>query len=230
MKKLLLKLNFATLAILGMMGGYAQVIDRYDLYSVEEQAGANSIIIVPEAAPRPAHVSIMGYEPSLHWIDHFPSEGNLIELDDHSRWIFDFNDAHIIRYWQPSDQIVISPKENCYLWGSNFDYVLTNQGTGTSVNVNPYLGPVEGGVRTTWIEGIDFNNGRVYLKNGEGVSSVWEISNNDIDLFEDWRPGNALIIGVNNSWLWWFSSFNFIIINVNHNHYVRARMILPAPR
>lgn len=166
--------------------------------------------------------------PSLyHWIDLFPQE-NIVKTEDGAEWIFDQNDSYIIRTWRPDDVVVIAPKGK-WIWGSNYSYVMTNKDLGASVDVNLFLGPVAHGSLSTWIVGIDQNNGQVYVLNGQQERSVWEISNVDLYLFKNWEVNDTLIVGVNDSWMWWFSSYNHILINVNMNHYVRARQVSSSP-
>jgi hypothetical protein len=158
-----------------------------------------------------------------HWIESFPQD-NIIKTEDGAEWIFDKNDNYILRTWRPSDTIVVSPKGR-WLWGSNYSYVMVNKDLGSSIDVNLFLGPVAFGNFSTWIVGIDQNNGHIYLLNGMGERTVWEISNVDLYLFKDWEVNDTLIVGQNDSWFWWFSSYNHILINVNMNHFVRARQI-----
>ncbi|NGX38293.1 MAG: hypothetical protein K1000chlam2_01466 [Chlamydiae bacterium] len=170
------------------------------------------------------HSTAANYTPYLyHWIENIPQE-NIVEIEDGSEWIFDKNDAHVLRNWRASDTIVISPKGN-WLWSSNYAYVMTNKDLSSSINVNLMLGPIAFGPRSTWIIGLDDNLGQVYVLNGQGDRTVWEVSHTDLYLFKEWQHDDTLIIGENDGWLWWFSAYNCIIINVNSNHFVRARQI-----
>ena len=131
-------------------------------------------------------------------------------------------------FCRPGDTIVISPKAR-WFWGSNYSYVMTNKELGTAIDGNLLLGPVAFGVYSTWIVGIDYNLGQVYLLNGQGERTVWEISNVDLYLFKDWEVNDTLIMGLNDSWFCWLSSYNHIVVNVNMNHTVRARQISSTP-
>lgn len=158
-----------------------------------------------------------------HWIDSFPQR-NIIKLEDGSEWIFDKSAADILQLWRSNHTVFITPKGTS-LWGSNYTYVLTNTDKGNSVYVNPFLGPIAFGQNSTWIAGINSSMGQIYVLNGLGERTVWEIANADLELFKDWQVNHTIIFGQNDSWLWTFSSFDHIIINVNMNHYVRARQI-----
>lgn len=160
-----------------------------------------------------------------HKIDFFP-QINILKTKDGAEWIFD--DPSIPYKWHPGENLVISPKGR-WIWGSNYSYVITNVDRGTSIDVNLFLGPKDHGEFTTWIVGIDQNNVHVYLMNGRNERTVWEISRADYELFKEWEVNDTLIIGRNDSWYWWLSSFNHILVNVNMNHYVRARQISSNP-
>ncbi|MDN3506382.1 MAG: hypothetical protein P0S96_04035 [Simkaniaceae bacterium] len=162
--------------------------------------------------------------PSMyHWIDFFPQD-NIVKTQDGSEWIFDSSDSSVTRTWRSGDTIVITPKGR-WFWGSNYSYVMTNKDLGDSLDVNLFLGPIAFGSYSTWIVGVDPNLGQIYMLNGAGERSVWEISNVDLYLFKEWEINDTLLVGQNDSWLWWFSSYNHILVNVNMNHHVRARQI-----
>ena len=162
-----------------------------------------------------------------HWFDQ-TTQGNILKLEDGSEWIFDKDKASLVRDWKSGDTIVLAPK-GWSLWGSNYAYTIINKEWGESVDANLFLGPLAFGNYTSWVIGIDVNLGQVYLINGEGERSVWEVASQDLYLFEDWTVNDTLFVGQNNSWLWWFSSHNHVLVNVNMNHYVRARLVSSAP-
>lgn len=152
---------------------------------------------------------------------------SIIKIDDGSEWIFDRSETYVLRNWKVGDKIIITPKQQLIL-GSHFTYVMTNKDVGDSISVNLFLGPVAFGYRSTWVVGIDQNLGKIYLMNGQGERTVWEVSSSDKDLFKDWKVNDTVIIGENDSWLWCFSSYNSMIINVNMNHYIRAQQVFQS--
>ncbi len=169
------------------------------------------------------HTCVNGSTALYHQIDHFPQD-NVVQTEDGAEWIFESSNNYILRTWRPGDVVVITPKGK-WLWGSNYSYVMTNKQLGSSVDVNLFLGPIAFGSLSTWVVGIDMVNKQIYVLNGDGERSVWEISNVDEYLFKEWEVNDTLIVGENDSWLWWFSSYNNILINVNMNHHVRAKQI-----
>ena len=169
------------------------------------------------------------YSPYLyHWIDSFP-QANILRLEDGSEWIFEAaSDGAVARSWVSGDTLVISPSYS-WFWGSNYKYVITNKDVGSSIYVNPFIGPIEHGTQSTWVSVVDHPTGRLYLTNGQGEKTVWEVMGSDLDLVNEWKANDHVIFGENSSWLWWFSSYNHIIFNVNMNHNVRARLVSSAP-
>ena len=206
-----------------------------DAVSEEEDSVEVSSLIIPikdkeyiALASNQMNHTAISISPSLfHWIDNFPQD-NIIKTEDGAEWIFDNSNNYLLRTWHLGDTIVITPKGR-WIWGSNYSYVMTNKDLGTSIDVNLFLGPVAFGNYSTWIVGIDKNLGQIYLLNGQGERTVWEVSNVDLYLFQDWEVNDTLIVGQNDSWLWWFSSYNHIILNVNMNHNVRARQMSSNP-
>lgn len=159
-----------------------------------------------------------------HVIANFLS-GNTIELEDESKWSVNTNDYYIFRNWRVNDVVVISPKVNWFGF-SNYAYVMTNKNIGTSVDINPFDGPLVFGPHTRWIVGMDYNQGHVYLINGLGERSTWMISSKDMYLFRNWKINDAVIIGDSDEHIgWWFSYYHHILINVEMNHYVHARTL-----
>ena len=78
------------------------------------------------------------------------------------------------------------------------------------------------GQHTLYITGIDRVSGELIVTNGSGESIQWEISASDIDLFQNWALGDAVIFGQNSGW---DSNCESLLINVNMNMSVRARQV-----
>jgi len=159
----------------------------------------------------------------LHWIEELPQE-NVVKLEDGSEWIFDKSDIGFVRLWQPGHTIIFTAKRGS-LWGSNYEYVLTNADKNVSIPVSPFRGSREFGKGSTWVAGINRTLGQIYVINGAGERTVWEISSPDKELFEEWLVNQHVMMGHNDSWFWSFSSYDHIIYNFHMNHYVHARMI-----
>lgn len=154
-----------------------------------------------------------GYQTAVHWLAGISPQGDSVELEDGSHWKIPSQHYYSIFSWRLGDSLTITPTRS--FW-SNYNYYITNNATSTYVSANLYIGPVAFGPYTHWIVGMDPTNGHVFLENG----SAWCISCQDAYLFNDWAINDTIILGTNDSW---FTSYDTMLINVNMNHYVRAK-------
>jgi hypothetical protein len=132
-----------------------------------------------------------------------------MELMDGSIWAINPNDAYKTMDWYTTDLVVITLNHK---WFSSYDFRITNQTTGSSVQADLYLGPFDpayGSPYTHWILGVDYYYNEVYLEDG----SVWSMSGFDRSIVDNWIAGDTVIIGVNDGWL--AGSNPNILINVN---------------
>lgn len=136
--------------------------------------------------------------------------GDSIEFEDGSIWTVYSGDAYKTLNWLPSDLIVITPN---HAWFSVYNFRLTNQNTGVSVETNLTLGPIYNAPFTHWITAIDYYNDVVYLEDG----TIWNMSYFDDSIVRKWVVNDTVIIGINDSWL--SSSRPNILINVNMLNY-----------
>jgi hypothetical protein len=138
--------------------------------------------------------------------------GNSVQLGDGSTWKISSEDYSVITSWWIFDPLVISP---VYNWFSSYHYWITNQRTGTYVQAD--LGPTIVGQNTRRVAYVDRTNGRLFLDNRIGFS----LNPEDRYIFEDWESKDVIIIGASNPW---FSSYDYVLINVNMNNCVRAKI------
>lgn len=136
--------------------------------------------------------------------------GDTIEFEDGSIWMVYSGDAYKLMNWLPNDPIVITSNHS---WFSSYNFRLTNQNTGASVEANLTLGPIYNGLYTHWIVAIDYYYDIVYLEDG----TVWNMSYLDDSIVRKWVVNDTVIIGINDSWL--SSSKPNILINVNMLNY-----------
>lgn len=147
---------------------------------------------------------------AFHRADYISIFGDSIELEDGSIWSVRGSDAYKTLNWLPSDLIVITPNHS---WFSVYNFRLTNQNTGVSVESNLNLGPIYNGPFTHWIVSIDYYHDVVYLEDG----SVWNMSYYDGSIVRKWVVNDTVIIGINDSWL--SATRPNILINVNMLNY-----------
>lgn len=132
----------------------------------------------------------------------------MTELTDGSQWFVNGSEFNAIHDWAVTDPVIITQN---HAWISPFAFRLTNQRTGESLGISIYLGPIEpiyGSRLTHWITAIDDYNNIVYLEDG----SIWYMSAFDKGTFTQWVPGDIVIIGVNDGWL--FAYNPNMLINV----------------
>lgn len=152
-----------------------------------------------------------GYSYAEHYIHGISCYGEQVELEDGSVWQVCSCDRYKISSWDSRDPITITQNTS---WFSSHAYRLINQFTGSSVEVNLYLGPIMNGPYTHYINWIDYY-GAVMLTDG----SQWQISSRDLSVFRCWAYDDTIIVGTNSGW---DGSCNAILINVTMNNFVRA--------
>jgi hypothetical protein len=148
-----------------------------------------------------------------HNIEEISDYGSLVKLDNGSKWKISNTDVYkVVMSWNKNNAVVIEANTN---WFSSYSYYLTNKETGSTVGANLIAPPLHHGPKTRWIQAIDKFSGHLFLDD----CSSWKIASEDLFLFEQWKNGDSLILGVYRSW---FSSYEYILINVETNCYVRA--------
>lgn len=183
-------------------------------------AGANTANYQRLLSSEVPQATAATYSPLLyHYINNVGP--NFVKLEDGSEWSFADYDTYIVRTWAIGDTVVLSA--NTGIFGrSGYRFYLTNKSTGAYLYVNPSIGPVEYGPYSTWIAGLDYNGGQVVLVNGQGQRTTFLMHSSDYYLYKDWKINDHVILGSNDSWFWWLSSYDHFILNVDMNHYVRA--------
>lgn len=134
----------------------------------------------------------------------------MAELTDGSTWFVDPDEYAALSNWNPMAPVIIT-QNHAWRWRSPYDFRLTNQWTGQSVGINIDLGPISpvyACFYTHWIVDIDYYKNIVYLEDG----SKWHMSIFDSSTISQWVPGDIVIIGVNDGWL--FAYNPNMLINV----------------
>jgi len=133
--------------------------------------------------------------------------GKTITLHDESIWEVSHNSAYTSKYWMPNSHVVIKPNKS---WFSSYDYILYNIDHQDSITVNLSQGPFQ--KHGVFIQYIEPCSRYIHLSNGTG----WNVSN--YKEFRDWREGQFVFIGENDSW--WGPKY--ILLNINENTYLPA--------
>lgn len=148
--------------------------------------------------------------------------GDMVELEDGSKWGVYYGDRNKSYNWLTTDTIKITPNK---AWFSSYAFRLTNLNTGDSLEVNligrplTVIDPYTLTYQNRVIVAIDYFNDELCLNDG----SVWSISGFDSPVLNKWIVLDAIIIGHNDGF---FSSTRpNILINVETNSYVEARCV-----
>lgn len=149
---------------------------------------------------------------SCHSLSSVSTAGDTLVLEDGSTWVLSQYNSSIVMTWKKSDPLFIYPNRS---WFSYHKYKIVNQATGASIPVTRTKGPIINGDFSLQIVTIDFAKGQVYLND----DSIWYINSSDLYLLEEWRAGDYIIIGHDNSW---FGSSKYILLNSNMYNHVRA--------
>ncbi|MCH9630719.1 MAG: hypothetical protein S4CHLAM37_07230 [Chlamydiia bacterium] len=153
-----------------------------------------------------------------HYLSAVQTNGEILEIDDGSLWKVNRYHARKVLYWHTNDVIEITPT-NSY---RSERFYITNKTKGTHVLAELSHGPICDNPFTNHVSCID--RGEVYLMSVSGLESRWVIDSKDTHKLINWQPEHAVIIGKDYNWGSWFTSSEVILINVENNDYVRARL------
>lgn len=152
------------------------------------------------------------YPASDHWI--MKVEGNnLIEIEDGSGFSCDSQEAQKAFRWNWKSPIAITQNRS---WFSNYNYRIINQDSGESIPVNLTQGPLNESEYLVSISVINSSRTALALTNKMELT----VCPQDLATFTRWHEGNAIIVGINSGWQ---SAYNFILINVEKNNFIRAK-------
>ncbi len=135
----------------------------------------------------------------------FSDNGDIVQLQDASKWSVHPSQRNTVLYWVQSDDIFIKPRSSCF---SFYKYVLYNRTTKQAVEVNLFNPPLPMGAYTFRIEHIDPYARLVHLSD----NTVWQIDGSDSN-FSYWQIGQRVLIGLNNHWR--NAKLPHILINVD---------------
>jgi hypothetical protein len=139
------------------------------------------------------------------------SQGDVIQLEDSSRWSLKPSDRYKICAWQPSDQLMITPN---YVWFSTYLYRLTNLNTNEVVEVKLAARPDSKDY--LWIKSFDIETQQITLSD----ASTWVLIEPS-SLQEDWVIDDPILVGHNKGFF--SATFPHILINLETITHVKAR-------
>lgn len=153
------------------------------------------------------------YSSSHHWLAAVCEDGSSLELGDGSLWKVSPYDAYKVIHWCKDDHLMITQNTS---WFSRYNYRIINRHTRSSIEVNFDDGPLIDSPQFRYVVSIDPLNGTIALND----NTYWEICPADWNLFKHWKSDHAVIVGFNSGW---YSSYEGLLINVNHDHFIRAK-------
>ncbi len=154
------------------------------------------------------------YPASSHWIMKISAFADALEIENGAVFEFDSNDGQKALNWRAQTPIAITQNRT---WFSKYSYRIVEHSSGESIPANLKLGPYENSEYTYYLSIIDRNQVAVALTNNMSMA----VCPDDQKAFSTWHEGEAIIIGINSGWQ--SKTYNFILINVNKNNFVRAK-------
>lgn len=152
-------------------------------------------------------------------------DGKTVEFDDGSVWVIKGSSQGEARRWAANDAVTIYPIV-VNTWWHGAKYWIFNESTQSYVYADLSLGPIVNGECTNHVITLDLYRGEVLLRDARGYENLWQIDLKDLYKFRNWKIGDAVIIGSNESnRAQWYSPCKYILINVEENKYVCADIL-----
>jgi hypothetical protein len=167
--------------------------------------------------------TISSYHP-FRLVANKDPQGWNVELDDGSIWrAVDSSSASEMKYWKTNDPVVIHPTAFPNWAGGRFFFL--NERLNATAIVELSQGPILNRSTNAQITYIDYSSGYLEIQDGIGRSSYFHIDYADSLLFQNWRPGQSIIVGSNEDcYAGWLSNYSYILINIEKNEFVRANL------
>jgi len=160
-----------------------------------------------------------GYKSSsMHSINDVFIKDKSLDIENGASFTIRDWDASTITTWMKGAPVRITPNHS---WTNSYEYCLTNQVTGTSVQATLTRGPYELSPYNRRVAQLNTTTGELVLDNGEYY--VIGDSGTERDIFCKWQDKDLIIIGDNDSWF----SFGYknILINIATDNWVTASRI-----
>lgn len=154
------------------------------------------------------------YKLRACWLKSTSPTGSDIRLGDGSHWRIEPGYESEVLTWLPGDALILSPN---YMPFTSHNYWFKNLRTGTYAGIDIIMEPIDMGLHSHRVCGREPDGSVIFLQNRVG----FEIDRRDRWLVEEWDLNDHIVIGASNAW---FGSYEFILMNVNLCHYVRAKL------
>ncbi|MCB1108968.1 MAG: hypothetical protein KDK44_04860 [Chlamydiia bacterium] len=159
-----------------------------------------------------------------HQLQRIAPAGKRIEIEDHSIWYIAPHSRSRIQDWKKGDTLQIYPNLDSFS-NSSFPYYIKNKRKPlTPVASNLQLGPEKASTNAIWINQVHVANQQITLQNGQDKITHWQVEPKDKEFLKTWKPTQGIVIGNNKGLLsWWYSSCEYILINVNRGEWIRVQ-------
>lgn len=174
--------------------------------------GGQTLSSIPVLLPND-YTFYPGYD---HWATYFSADCRVVELEDKSQWRVAEHEVYKTLKWLSGDFIAIYP--DCG-WFASGEYCIVNRRTAESVEAKLVRSAVHNGPYTKYIFGVDHYHNFVMLTDG----SRWVVNPRDYARFGKWLVSDMIIIGMNDRY-WSSRSYPAMLINVNRNEWVFAKL------
>lgn len=155
-----------------------------------------------------------------HYLFSTQTDGQMIEMDDGSIWKINYYHRYVVHRWRSGDALEISQTYNTR--GDRF--WISNKSLGSYVSAELSAGPIVNHSGTNHLLYVDGQN--VSIVSNVGIQTNYFVDTRDAYLISSWQANQAIIVGKNNvSWFNWFEVSDVILINVEQNAFVRAKLL-----
>ncbi len=186
---------------------------------------ASSEIEEDDEDKKPIHyIETISNDAPYRLLTNKDPQGWNVELDDGAIWrAVNSSSAYEITHWRTNDPLVIHPTFVPNWSGGR--YYLLNERLNSLAVVELSAGPVLNRATNSQLTYIDYATGVIQIQDGAGRSSYFRLDYTDRAIYQKWRPGQSIILGSNEDcYAGWFSSYQYILINVESNTYARANL------
>ncbi|MDF2549692.1 MAG: hypothetical protein K0S07_759 [Chlamydiales bacterium] len=145
-------------------------------------------------------------------ITSIDSKNREVQVEDGSVWKVSILDQSEFANWQIGQHFIIQPAP----WYSLYDYDLKNFERDTSICATLQS--------PSYLAGCDIE--QIFAKQGiivVGYSIEWSVYSKDWDTLSQWKENERILIG-RNTYSASKRDFPYILININQNTFVRARL------
>jgi|LakMenE01Jun11ns_1017448.scaffolds.fasta_scaffold9943420_4 hypothetical protein len=146
----------------------------------------------------------------------------MVRLADSSYWHVNPDHQHLLPGWTQGDSIAILQAPAKW-WGGNsiYPFILYNLKKDEFVEVKFAAEPEHTNCFRRYITEVSRESGDSCVILNDG--SLWPLRESERKIWKDWKPGDVIIIGTNNTYLSWIYPPNILINIHNSSSYVAAR-------